>query len=185
MVVGSITSQRRSTVGASKNGSMTAVLASGIRIMSDSLMPFHPEMEEPSNILPSRKRSSSTSRAVMLTCCSLPRVSVKRRSANFTCFSFMSFNTSLGVISPYMNAARIGQMLCSFGTEVGCSLISGLLEQNFSLRGPDENPLGKASSPGRTQESKAIYRLASPRSDHLGHHEGCIASIRLAVPPVS
>jgi hypothetical protein len=25
---------------------------------------------------------------------------VKRRSANFTCFSFMSFRTSLGVISP-------------------------------------------------------------------------------------
>src|SRR5437763_689636 len=81
MVVGSITSQRISTVVSSKNGSMTAVLASGIRIMSDSLMPFHPAMEEPSNILPSWKNSSSTSRAGMVTCCSLPRVSVKRRSA--------------------------------------------------------------------------------------------------------
>src|SRR5215471_8285491 len=100
MVVGSITSQRMSTVGSSKKGSMNAVAASGIRIMSDSLMPFHPAMEEPSNILPSRNRSSSTSRAGIVTCCSLPRVSVKRRSANFTCFSLMSLRTSFGVISP-------------------------------------------------------------------------------------
>ena len=39
----------------SKNGSMTAVAASGIRIMSDSWMPFQPAIEEPSNILPSSK----------------------------------------------------------------------------------------------------------------------------------
>ena len=100
MVVGSITSQRMSTVVSSKNGSMTAVVGSGMRIMSDSLMPFHPAMEEPSNILPSWKKFSSTSRAGIVTCCSLPRVSVKRRSANFACLSFMSFSTSLGVISP-------------------------------------------------------------------------------------
>src|SRR5262245_24193298 len=100
MVAGSITSQRISTVGSSKKGSMNAVAASGMRIMSDSLMPFHPAMEEPSNILPSRNRSSSTSRAGIVTCCSLPRVSVKRRSANFTCFSLMSLRTSVGVISP-------------------------------------------------------------------------------------
>ena len=95
-----MTSQRMLTVVSSKNGSMTAVPDSGMRIMSDSLMPFQPAIEEPSNILPSRNRSSSTSRAGMVTCCSLPRVSVKRRSANFTCFSLMSFSTSLGVISP-------------------------------------------------------------------------------------
>ena len=35
---------------------MTAVVASGIRIMSDSLMPFQPAIEEPSNILPSREQ---------------------------------------------------------------------------------------------------------------------------------
>ena len=39
---------------------MTAVVGSGIRIMSDSLMPFQPAIDEPSNILPSTKRSSST-----------------------------------------------------------------------------------------------------------------------------
>src|SRR5437762_14282268 len=64
MVVGSITSQRMSTVVSSKNGSMTAVVGSGMRIMSDSLMPFHPAMEEPSNILPSWKKFSIPARLV-------------------------------------------------------------------------------------------------------------------------
>ena len=57
-----------------------AVDGSGIRIMSDSLMPFQPAIDEPSNILPSTKKSSSTMRVGMVTCCSFPRVSVKRRS---------------------------------------------------------------------------------------------------------
>jgi hypothetical protein len=41
---------------------MTAVLGSGIKIMSDSLIPFQPAIEEPSNILPSVKNPSSTKR---------------------------------------------------------------------------------------------------------------------------
>ena len=53
-------SQRMLSVGSSKNGSMTTVSASGMRIMSDSLMPFQPAIEEPSNILPSTKNSSVT-----------------------------------------------------------------------------------------------------------------------------
>src|SRR5690625_1975599 len=61
-------------------GYISAVSSSGIRIMSDSLMPFQPRMEEPSNIRPSSKNDSSTLLAGMLTCCSLPRVSVKRIS---------------------------------------------------------------------------------------------------------
>src|ERR1700733_10851131 len=95
-----MTSQRRLMVVSSKNGSMTAVAASGIRIMSDSLIPFQPAIEEPSNIFPSVNRSASTRRAGMETCCSLPRVSVNRRSAYLTSFSFISFSTSVGVISP-------------------------------------------------------------------------------------
>src|SRR5580692_7667083 len=77
---------------------MTAVEGSGIKIMSDSLMPFHPAMEDPSNILPSLKNPSSTKRVGMVTCCSLPSVSVKRRSANLASFSLISFRTSAGVI---------------------------------------------------------------------------------------
>ncbi len=60
MVPGSRMSQRMISVGSSKNGSRTAVLASGISTMSDSLMPFQPPIEEPSNILPSSKKSAFT-----------------------------------------------------------------------------------------------------------------------------
>src|SRR5271163_1380724 len=66
--------------------------------MSDSLMPFHPAIEEPSNILPSLKNPSSTSRVGTVTCCSLPIVSVKRRSTNFASFSLINCRTSAGVI---------------------------------------------------------------------------------------
>src|ERR1700738_1011393 len=77
---------------------MTAVAGSGIKIMSDSLMPFQPAIDEPSNILPSLKKSSSTKRVGTVTCCSLPIVSVKRRSANAAFFSLINFKTSAGVM---------------------------------------------------------------------------------------
>src|SRR5712672_1575556 len=77
---------------------MTAVAGSGIKIMSDSLIPFQPAIDEPSNILPSLKNPSSTKRVGMVTCCSLPIVSVKRRSANFASFSLINFRTSAAVI---------------------------------------------------------------------------------------
>src|ERR1035438_6271160 len=77
---------------------MTAVAGSGIKIMSDSLMPFQPAIDEPSNILPSLKKPSSTRRVGMVTWCSLPIVSVKRRSANFASFSLINFRTSAGVM---------------------------------------------------------------------------------------
>src|SRR6266404_7338747 len=78
---------------------MMAVAGSGIKIMSDSLIPFQPAIDEPSNILPSLKKPSSTKRVGMVTCCSLPIVSVKRRSANAASFSLINFKTSAGVIA--------------------------------------------------------------------------------------
>ena len=42
------------------NGSTKAVTGSGSSTMSDSLMPFQPVIEDPSNILPSSNRDSST-----------------------------------------------------------------------------------------------------------------------------
>ena len=94
MVLGSITSQRTLRVASSVNGSRMAVSASGMRIMSDSSMPFHPLMEEPSNIFPSSKKSASILLAGRDMCISLPRVSVKRRSTIFTSFSFNILSTS-------------------------------------------------------------------------------------------
>src|SRR5689334_14974013 len=66
--------------------------------MSDSLMPFQPAIDEPSNILPSRNSSSSTRCDGIVTCCSLPRVSVKRRSAYLTSLSLINLITSAGFI---------------------------------------------------------------------------------------
>src|ERR1700722_16758291 len=77
---------------------MTAVAGSGIKIISDSLIPFQPAIDEPSNILPSVKNPTSTRRVGIVTCCSLPSVSVKRRSANLASFSLINLRTSAGVI---------------------------------------------------------------------------------------
>ncbi len=65
-----------------KNGSFTAELGSGMSFMSDSLMTFQPAIEDPSNMMPSVKASSSMIFASMVTCCIFPRGSVKRKSTN-------------------------------------------------------------------------------------------------------
>ena len=56
----STTSQRTINVVSSVKGSSFTDSATGINTMSDSFMPFQPAIEEPSNILPSSKKSSST-----------------------------------------------------------------------------------------------------------------------------
>src|SRR5437879_9011830 len=84
-------------VVSAKNGSIVAVTGSGIRHMSDSLIAFQPAIEEPSNIRPSAKVSSSIMVTSKVTCCHLPRGSVKRRSTYFTSLSLIDFKTSLAV----------------------------------------------------------------------------------------
>src|SRR5487761_1989454 len=77
-------SQNTIRLGLAANGSITALSGSGIRIMSDSLIAFQPAMEEPSNMMPSRKASSSIVETCCAVCCHLPRGSVKRRSTYST-----------------------------------------------------------------------------------------------------
>src|SRR5690242_14302078 len=84
-------------VVSAKNGSIVAVTGSGIRHMSDSLIAFQPAIEEPSNIVPSAKISSSIMLMSKVTCCHLPRGSVKRRSTYFTSLSLIDFRTALAV----------------------------------------------------------------------------------------
>src|SRR3954449_7914867 len=76
---------------------MVAVTGSGIRHMSDSLIAFQPAIEEPSNMTPSAKVSSSIMPTSKVTCCHLPRGSVKRRSTYLTSLSLIDFRTSLAV----------------------------------------------------------------------------------------
>src|ERR1700694_5738340 len=109
---------------------MTAVAGSGIKIMSDSLMPFQPAIDEPSNILPSLKKPSSTKRVGTVTCCSLPIVSVKRRSANVASFSLINSKTSTGVMCVLAGGSymiRLGGRARSTGTELSSSCISELV----------------------------------------------------------
>src|SRR5260370_1495852 len=80
-----------------KHGSIVAVTGSGIRHMTDSLIAFQPAIDEPSNIRPSAKASSSIRPISKVTCCHLPRGSVKRRSTYFTSLSLIDFRTSLAV----------------------------------------------------------------------------------------
>ena len=85
-------------MGSSKNGSMLAVFGSGISSMSDASMPFQPAIDEPSKAWPPLNLSSSKGDTGTVTCCSLPRVSVKRKSTNLTSFSFTIFITSATVL---------------------------------------------------------------------------------------
>src|SRR6185369_4439211 len=98
-------------VVSAKNGSIVAVTGSGIRHMSDSLIAFQPAIDEPSNIVPSAKISSSIMPMSKVTCCHLPRGSVKRRSTYFTSLSLIDFRTSLAV---FMNTSFDLQVLANW-----------------------------------------------------------------------
>ena len=54
-------------------------------------------MDEPSMFLPYSKKSSSTILAGTVTCCSLPMVSVKRRSTNLYSSSLIFFKISVDI----------------------------------------------------------------------------------------
>src|SRR5437764_10213505 len=89
-------------VVSAKNGSIVALTGSGIRHMSDSLIAFQPAIEEPSNIWPLAKVSSSIIVTSKVTCCHLPRGSVKRKSTYFTSLSLIFFRTSFAVVIEYL-----------------------------------------------------------------------------------
>src|SRR6202012_4394243 len=99
-------------VVSAKNGSIVAVTGSGIRHMSDSLIAFQPAIEEPSNIKPSEKLASSIMPLAKVTCCHLPRGSVKRRSTYLTSLSLIDFRTSLAVFMDTPLGYRLGYRSC-------------------------------------------------------------------------
>src|SRR5215203_1500227 len=61
-------------------------------------MPFQPAIDDPSKAWPLSNLSIVNCFDGTVTCCSLPRVSVKRRSTNLTSFSFSIFSTSAGAV---------------------------------------------------------------------------------------
>ena len=62
-------------------------------------MPFQPAIDEPSKAWPEVNLSSSKCEMGTVTCCSLPRVSVKRKSTNLISLSFTIFITSATVFA--------------------------------------------------------------------------------------
>src|SRR2546428_10631485 len=84
------------SVVSSVNGSMRAESGSGESSMSDASIPFHPAIDEPSKAWPLSNLSCVNTFAGTWTCCSLPRVSVKRRSTNLTSLSLIILSTSAG-----------------------------------------------------------------------------------------
>ena len=99
--------------------------------MSEAWMPFHPAIDEPSNAWPDSNLSCRTALAGIETCCSLPRVSVKRRSTNLTSFSLMSLSTSAAVV--------IGILLSGTGRgRVHCNTNLKDFSDNYAIAGGSE-----------------------------------------------
>src|ERR1700693_2306479 len=120
-------------VVSAKNGSIVAVTGSGIRHMSDSLIAFQPAIDEPSNINPSANVSSSIIPASKVTCCHLPRGSVKRRSTYLTSLSLIDLRTSLAV---FMNTPSGLQDIVTWprgATGQPCSIQSGEAQYNMGV----------------------------------------------------
>src|SRR5258705_2467090 len=124
-------------VVSAKNGSIVAVTGSGIRHMSDSLIAFQPAIDEPSNIRPSAKASSSIMPTSKVTCCHLPRGSVKRRSTYFTSLSLIDFRTSLAV---FMNTPFGLQVIWPRAATLGLITIGGSSTQYQSIGGVSAGP---------------------------------------------
>src|SRR5207253_7792214 len=71
--------------GGIRYGHVTGVQTCALPIfssMSDAWMPFQPAIDEPSNACPASNLSLPKYFTGTVTCCSLPRVSVNRRSTN-------------------------------------------------------------------------------------------------------
>src|SRR6478736_4945450 len=123
-------------VDAAKKGSICAVAGSGMSVMSDSLIAFQPAIEEPSNICPSAKVSSSIMVTSKVTCCHLPRGSVKRKSTYFTSLSLIALSTSLAVF------IRRNPLVRRTNSGGGRACAQGIMPSNriqAGLAGPDPN----------------------------------------------
>src|SRR6266581_1682602 len=122
--------------------------------MSEASMLFQPAIEEPSKKCPLSNLSMVNALTGTDTCCSLPRVSVKRRSTNLTSFSLIIFMTSLADIA----ISRSPQGLRIIGLEGKQGARTGTRLKN------QQNPCHPAQSghyphhSGAKQLPTALYR---------------------------
>src|SRR6476469_8247189 len=143
---------------------MLAVFGSGMSSMSEASMPFQPAMDEPSNAWPELNLSSSKCDTGTVTCCSLPRVSVKRKSTNLTSLSFTIFITSATVLAA-INFSPVGWLVERGG--MGCGM--QVLCQSWCM--------SRTVGPGDCRGGKGPLRHRSPlRADELTHLRGANSS---------
>src|SRR5215813_10732814 len=139
---------------------MQAEPGSGIRHISDSWIAFQPAIEEPSNIWPSEKVSSPMMPMSKVTCCHLPRGSVKRKSAYLTSLSLMTFRTSLAVVIeqiPLSQAFTTSANLAPFSLNRIQTRFPGADANGFLYLG-DEN-LSIANAAGLCRAPYGVDRL--------------------------
>src|ERR1043165_4550625 len=105
-------------------------------------MPFQPAMEEPSKAWPSSNFSLLKYLTGTLTCCSLPRVSVKRRSTNFHSLPLLSFNTASEFIAICGSPERVWFDVGGPATPA-CSVPKSRLELSSENRRSEERRVGK------------------------------------------
>src|SRR5499426_2681531 len=94
-------------VGTAQNGSIKAVLGSGMASMSEASMDFQPRMDEPSKPSPSLKDSSFNSAMGQLKCCQVPKVSTNFTSTILAPCFFAISRTPFGVWDPLDSFAII------------------------------------------------------------------------------
>src|SRR3990172_3278328 len=108
--MGSTMSQMSESVGSEQNGSITAVVGSGITSMSLAWIACQPRMDEPSKPKPSSKDDSSSCPIGKEKCCHRPGQSVNLRSTMTTPLRFASSSTCLGFmrIAPFRLVLGLG-----------------------------------------------------------------------------
>src|SRR5438094_5410828 len=110
-------------VGSAQNGSITAVVGSGITSMSLAWIGCQPRIDEPSNPSPSSNTASSISLGGTVKCCQIPRKSLNLKSIATAFWSFMNLIASFGVIiNPLL-------LLCVF-PGLGCGATGAAVEQH-------------------------------------------------------
>src|SRR5881409_2947993 len=106
LVIGSMMLPTMWSVGVSRNGSITAVDASGTTSMSDSLMLCHPRIDDPSKPKPLWNDASFSSWVGKEQCCQRPGKSMNLMSMILIFWSLQSCKTSDG----FMESPRDGPL---------------------------------------------------------------------------
>src|SRR5262249_53820584 len=108
--------QIKLNVGTAQNGSMTAVVASGMTNMSDALIGCQPRIDDPSKPNPSSKIASSYSLIGIVKCCQVPRRSMNFKSTASACCSRAKRTASLGVIAYTPPSLKYENLHCIIAT---------------------------------------------------------------------